>query len=79
MIDPHCDRCGRELDEPGAILLGPPDAEQKVLKHHLCQECYEVIADRDLGRVSLTEARKLPGVMEAVQVHAAVRQWRCGW
>jgi hypothetical protein len=40
-IDPHCDKCKKELDDFGGILLGPPDSESKVRKYHLCKECYE--------------------------------------
>jgi hypothetical protein len=43
MIRPRCDWCRSELDEPGAILFGPPDADEKVRKRHLCVECYTAI------------------------------------
>ena len=44
MIRPKCDWCGDELEEPGAILLGPPDAQDNVRKRHLCVDCYTAIA-----------------------------------
>lgn len=42
-ISPKCDSCGLELQEYGAILFGPPDEENKVVKNHLCVSCYEEI------------------------------------
>lgn len=39
-ISPKCDKCDRELLEFGAILLSPPDVDNKVFKFHLCKECY---------------------------------------
>ena len=41
-IKPICDKCGKELNEFGAILLSPPD-DGKVRKFHLCKDCYEGI------------------------------------
>lgn len=42
-IQPKCDKCGRELNEFGAILLSPPNDEGQVRKFHFCQPCYELI------------------------------------
>jgi hypothetical protein len=39
-INPICDKCKKELREFGAILLSPPDFENKVKKFHICKECY---------------------------------------
>lgn len=39
-IKPFCDKCKKELKEYGGILLSPPDENNKVVKHHLCKECY---------------------------------------
>ncbi len=39
-IAPHCDKCGNELQEFGAIILSPPDKDSKVIKFHLCKSCY---------------------------------------
>jgi hypothetical protein len=45
-IKPICDKCGKELNDFGAILLSPPNEEGKVLKLHLCKDCYEkIVAD----------------------------------
>jgi hypothetical protein len=44
-ISPKCDRCGAELTEFGAILLGPPDENNLALKQHLCRDCYREIVE----------------------------------
>lgn len=43
-IAPTCDTCDKELLEFGAILLSPPDVQNKVIKFHLCKSCYESLA-----------------------------------
>jgi hypothetical protein len=42
-IRPKCDFCSAELVEYGAILLSPPDEDQKVSKFHICKVCYKKI------------------------------------
>jgi len=42
-IKPICAICKKELEEFGAILLGPPDESNKVEKFHFCGECYKEI------------------------------------
>jgi uncharacterized protein with PIN domain len=44
-INPRCDKCKKELQEFGGILLSPPDEKGNVRKFHLCVKCYEEIAD----------------------------------
>lgn len=39
-ISPACDICGRELNEPGALVFSPPDVKGKVNKCHVCVGCY---------------------------------------
>lgn len=39
MIKPICDRCGKELEDFGGILLSPPEG-RKVSKFHMCKACY---------------------------------------
>lgn len=39
MIKVHCDNCGVELTETGAILLSHPDVQGKSGKYHLCRTC----------------------------------------
>lgn len=43
-INPQCDSCNEDLNEFGAILLSPPDSESKVIKFHICVECYKHIS-----------------------------------
>ncbi len=47
-IKPICDSCKKELNEFGAILLSPPNSENKVQKYHLCKECFEKIKEENL-------------------------------
>ena len=39
-IKPSCDICKKELNDFGAILLSPPDKNNKVIKYHICRDCY---------------------------------------
>ena len=41
MIKVYCMLCKSELKKPGAILLSPPDKEDRVVKRHLCDKCYK--------------------------------------
>ena len=47
MIKVDCKDCGQELKVPGAILLSPPDDEGKVLKEHICTDCYQTYYTKD--------------------------------
>jgi uncharacterized protein with PIN domain len=40
MIKPVCDKCKKELNDFGAILLSPP-TDNKVTKFHICKNCYK--------------------------------------
>jgi len=40
MIKPICDRCGKELKEFGALLFSPLDKHDRVMKYHICKECF---------------------------------------
>jgi hypothetical protein len=33
--------CKRELNEPGAVLISPPQGNDVVIKFHLCKSCYK--------------------------------------
>jgi hypothetical protein len=46
MIKPVCNLCGKELNEFGAILFGPPDNKNNVKKYHICVDCYKDIERR---------------------------------
>ena len=41
-IQPTCSACDEELDEPGAILIGPPEGEI-ARKSHLCTTCNDEV------------------------------------
>jgi hypothetical protein len=41
MLNLKCDKCGRELSQPGALLFSPPTGEGWLVeKYHLCQDCW---------------------------------------
>jgi hypothetical protein len=42
-IKPKCNLCKKELKEFGGILLSPPDAKSKVIKYHICVNCYKAL------------------------------------
>jgi hypothetical protein len=44
-IKPICDKCRKELDDFGGILLSPPDEHSNIKKMHLCKKCYNEIID----------------------------------
>lgn len=52
MLDLKCDQCGRELFEPGALLLSPPRGEGWLVeKYHLCVDCWkELVAQVRSGK-----------------------------
>lgn len=39
-IQVNCNRCGDELDDPGALVFGPPLWGIKVQKRHVCMKCW---------------------------------------
>lgn len=39
-IRPHCDACKKELEQFGALVIGPPDETNLVTKSHICRDCY---------------------------------------
>jgi len=41
-IRPTCEKCGKELEDFGAILLSPPEGNN-VKKFHICKDCYKNI------------------------------------
>jgi len=44
-ISPTCRHCERELSDFGGILLGPPEADGRVVKDHLCLACYRGLCE----------------------------------
>ncbi len=45
MISPKCDRCHKELTEPGALAFSPPDEGSTVVKYHLCTACWPIVRE----------------------------------
>jgi hypothetical protein len=43
-----CDSCGELLEEPGALLFGPPNALGDSAKRHICKTC--VLSKYDLKK-----------------------------
>ncbi len=43
MLKLKCDKCGRELSQPGALLFSPPTTDGWLVeKYHLCPDCWSV-------------------------------------
>lgn len=41
MIRVVCDKCSKELDEPGALVFSPPrDPFESCVKFHICHTCW---------------------------------------
>jgi hypothetical protein len=41
MLELKCDKCGRELNQPGALLFSPPTGNGWLVeKYHLCHDCW---------------------------------------
>ncbi len=45
-ISPKCDKCQKQLNDFGAILFSPPDTKSKVLKFHICKDCYRELVKK---------------------------------
>ncbi|MEX2172374.1 MAG: hypothetical protein WD851_23845 [Pirellulales bacterium] len=44
MLQLKCDKCGRELHEPGALVFSPPTGESWIVeKYHVCAECWPTV------------------------------------
>lgn len=54
-ISPICDKCHKELEEYGGILLSPPEEDGRVEKFHLCRNCYEKIKENLFEESSLSQ------------------------
>ncbi|MCX6717922.1 MAG: hypothetical protein NTU76_04610 [Candidatus Taylorbacteria bacterium] len=52
-IKPKCDKCNKELEEFGGILLSPPDNDRRVIKYHLCINCYKKVEELLISRQKL--------------------------
>lgn len=40
---PWCNACFDQLDEPGALIFGPPDEDGLAKKWHICAFCYDTV------------------------------------
>lgn len=49
MLKLKCERCKRELVEPGGLLFTPPDLNNQCRKIHLCVECCKEIVEEIMG------------------------------
>jgi hypothetical protein len=49
MIKVFCRKCKQSLQEPGGLIISPPETEgrysSKVYKMHLCLQCYFMLMD----------------------------------
>ena len=44
MLELKCDKCGRELTEPGALVFSPPKSEAWIVKkYHVCADCWPAL------------------------------------
>ena len=43
MIQVHCFRCDKELQDLGGLLFSPPLGLDQVKKLHVCIDCYDAI------------------------------------
>lgn len=45
MLKLNCDICGKELQEPGALLFSPPEGNPKCecIKLHICVKCFDIM------------------------------------
>ena len=39
-LDIKCDKCGKILNNPGALLFSVPDKKLFCKKYHICSKCY---------------------------------------
>jgi len=45
VLELNCDRCHRELKQPGALIFSPPTtATLLVEKYHICIDCWPTVA-----------------------------------
>lgn len=58
-IAPECDRCGHELDKPGALVFRPPGLfpARTVEKLHICLDCWPTLRSSIMHFPAGTETR----------------------
>jgi hypothetical protein len=46
MLEIQCDKCGKELQKPGALIFSPPTGDGWLVeKYHLCADCWLRVAE----------------------------------
>ena len=44
MLNLKCDKCGRELTQPGALVFSPPTGDGWLVeKYHVCADCWPAL------------------------------------
>jgi len=67
VIAPTCDRCGDELDRPGALVVSPPLwGPGRVQKYHVCYDCWPALHDTTTGRTGVVKSEPVPSGMVRV-------------
>lgn len=47
-MNEKCVFCNHERTGRWALFLSPPDAESRVIKHHVCPACYESLIKMEI-------------------------------
>jgi hypothetical protein len=59
MLDLKCDKCGAQLQQPGALAFSPPREEASLVeKYHLCVDCWLQISAMFKGMSSAVSRGK---------------------
>ncbi len=69
----ECAKCHQELNDPGALLFGPPDRGDATKKYHLCTQCYVDIVNVIAGKYMSERVEELETALTALldaQFHA---------
>jgi hypothetical protein len=46
MLELKCDKCGTELQQPGALVFSPPTGEAWLVeKYHVCAACWPALLE----------------------------------
>lgn len=45
MLRIQCNKCGKDLDEPGSLAFSPPDKYDECKKFHICLSCWPLFQD----------------------------------
>lgn len=64
-----CEICKRELDQPGAIVISPPDEDGVVQHHNVCKDCYEGYSKEESDTILDLKAIPEDDLKEIVRSH----------